>query len=97
MISAILLAWAPTTAYAGVDGVEITTIDRKGNLGLNTLCADSTSTFIIDIRGKGDFSYDGFGGETQPIFKKTHPLNPSLKGQASLRKRRGFYFLPFSI
>ena len=72
MISAILLAWAPTSAYAGISDFTVTTIDRKGNTGLSGVeCSEFTTVFVIDIRGKGDFSYDGFGGETQPIFKKT--------------------------
>ncbi len=58
MISAILLAWAPTAAYAGVVAqVHIETEDRKGNLGLNFDCTESN--FTIEVRGKGDITFGG--------------------------------------
>jgi len=73
MISAILLAWAPTAAYAGEPGFLITTIDRKGNTDLNEqVCVDILDEFFIDIRGKGgDYQLDGGGAVPIPKFTGT--------------------------
>jgi len=64
MISAILLAWAPTSAYAGLASVHIETEDRKGNAGLNFDCF--SDNFTIDINGKGTFEVNGGGPSPIP-------------------------------
>jgi len=68
MISAILLAWAPTSAYAGFSDFTVLAIDRKGN-SLIDGCGEIIDVFSIVIRGKGEYKLDAL--DAVPIPKGT--------------------------
>jgi len=89
MISAILLAWAPTTAYAGdpLNPVTITTEDRKGMEGLDEPCGNESNVFNISIRG-GEYTLDS--GTPEPIPKGTSDIRVTFDSNNSAIERIKF-------
>jgi len=97
MISAILLAWAPTVAYAGFSGVVIETVDKKGNEGLTELCGEQQ--FTIDIHGKGKKSFAGNPLTRIPAGTGSIDVDFKFDGQITLiqfNKNNGAFISSFS-
>jgi len=101
MISAILLAWAPTAAYAGdpnPDPVTITTESRKGIGDLDGPCDGTPNFYTINIRGKGDYKLGD--DELTPLPKGTSTIRVTFDATNSdiveikFIKKNGFLAVP---